>query len=257
MRTIAVVNQKGGVGKTTSVVNIGAGLTRLGYSVLLIDLDPQSHLTLSLSVEPDETRATMFDVLSDSAKLHQAIVDVEGMHLVPASLDLAQVDAVFSATSNWEFLLADALVDLPPVDFLLFDCPPNLGLLTVMSLCAAREVFIPLQPEFLALHGLGKLAETVGAVKQRLNPPLEITGIIATRYQKRKKLNREVIVKIREYFGDILFTTKIRDNIAVAEAPSFGQDIFRYSPHSNGALDYINLCREIAAQSGRNDMSAP
>ncbi len=248
MRTVAVVNQKGGVGKTTSVVNIGAGLVRLGYSVLLVDLDPQSHLTLSLGVEPDDVHSTIFDVLSGTADLHQSAVHVEGIHLVPATLGLARVDAAFASTLEWEFLLYNALRDVSQHDFVLFDCPPNLGLLTVMSLCAAQEVFIPLQPEFLALHGLGKLAETVQAVKQSLNPNLEITGIIATRYQKRKKLNREVIVKIREYFGDILFKTKIRDNIAVAEAPSFGQDIFRYAPRSNGALDYLNLCREIAAQ---------
>jgi chromosome partitioning protein len=248
-RIIALVNQKGGVGKTTSTINIGAGLNRLGKSVLLVDLDPQANLTYSLGVEAHNLDHTVYELLTRGTKAKDAIIKREAYDIIPASLNLSGAEIELTSTQGRETLLKEALVPIKNrYDYILLDCPPSLGLLTVNGLTTAKEVFVPLQTEFLALQGMSKLLQTVEVVKEWLNPAIEITGIIGTLFDSRKRLNREVIAKIQEYFNDKLFQTIIRDNISLAEAPSFGQNIFEYKPQSYGAEDYLELCKEITEQ---------
>lgn len=246
MRCIAVLNQKGGVGKTTITVNLGAGLAGLGRRVLLIDLDPQAHLSYALGVSVEDLDFSVYDFLQGELSFEQVRLQIDGMSLIPASMQLSGMDVHFAGKVNREFLLQKALAaSSTDYDYILMDCPPNLGLLSVNALTAAREVFIPLQAEFLALQSLGRLMETVNIVQEQLNSRLQVTAIIATRFSKKKKLSREVISKIREYFPEQLLSTSIRENIALAEAPSYGQDIFTYSPKSNGAFDYQQLSSEV------------
>ena len=250
-RIIALVNQKGGVGKTTSTINIGAGLHKAGKRVLLVDLDPQGNLTVSVGVEAYNLDYTVFEVLKGDAEPQAAIVK-RGYDIIPADIRLSGADMELSAVPGREMLLKEALAPISSnYDYILIDCPPSLGLITLNGLTAAREIFIPLQAEFLALNGMAQLLNTVKAVQKRLNPQLDITGIIATLYDSRKNLNKEVLEKIRQYFPNKTFDALIRDNISLAEAPSFGQDIYEYKPDSKGAEDYTALCAEIIKQETR------
>ena len=245
MRIIAVLNQKGGVGKTSTTVNLGAGLARQGSRVLLLDLDPQAHLTYSLGIMAHELPRTMGAVLMGDCFLGEVIRSCGDLDVVPASVALAGTEVDLAGVERRETRLRDALADVDGYDFALMDCPPNLGLLTLNAMVAAGEVLVPVQPEFLALQSLGKLMETVRAIQNGWNPALRITGIVMTRYQRGRKLNRETRRNVAEYFGDLLLETVIRENISLAEAPSFGQDIFTYKPRSNGADDYRNLALEL------------
>lgn len=252
MITIALINQKGGVGKTTSTINAGAGLARLGRRVLLVDLDPQAHLTYALGIAAHEQKATVYELLKNEAGLADVILDRgDRLRLIPSSLDLSGAEMALSGVAGREFLLREALEPLTESDYVLIDCPPSLGLLTINALTTAQEVYIPVQTEFLALQGMSTLLQTVEVVQRRLNREIQLAGIIATRYDSRKTLNREVVDKIREYIGDKLFNTLIRDNVSLAEAPSHGQTIFEYKRNSNGAADYLALSREIIERSGR------
>ena len=245
MRTIVVLNQKGGVGKTTTAVNLGAGLVRQKQKVLLLDLDPQAHLTYSLGIMAHELPRTMGAVLMQECHLGDVIREVGGMSIVPASVALAGTEVDLAGVENRESRLKMALAEVGAYDFIIMDCPPNLGLLTLNAMTAARELLVPVQPEFLALQSLGKLMETVAAIQSGWNPEFAVTGIVLTRYQRTRKLNRETRRNIRDYFGNTLLETTIRDNISLAEAPSFGQDIFTYKPRSHGATDYRNLAMEL------------
>ncbi|MBA7577660.1 Sporulation initiation inhibitor protein Soj [subsurface metagenome] len=245
MQIIALTNQKGGVGKTTCAINIGAGLNELRKRVLLIDLDPQAHLTYSLGIPAHELNNTVYELLRGTVILKETIIERNGLSLVPSSLNLSGAEIEFSGVAGREFLLKESVEGLKKYDYVFIDCPPSLGLLTLNALTTAQEVYIPLQTEFLALQGMTKLLETINIVKKRLNKDLEIAGIIATRFDNRKNLNREVVDKIKEYFGNKLFNALIRDNISLAEAPSFGKTIFEYKSNSYGAKDYLDLCREI------------
>ena len=249
MRTIALINQKGGVGKTTSAINIGAGLSQLGKRILLIDLDPQAHLTYSLGIQAHELERTVYEILQGEATVKETMVSRGELSVIPSTLNLSGAEVELSGVAGREFLLQEAINGVKGFDYVLLDCPPSLGLLTLNALTTAGEVYIPLQTEFLALQGMSKLLETVEVVKKRLNKSLEISGIIATRYDQRKNLNREVVEKIREHFGDKLFKTLVRDNVALAEAPSFGKTIFEYKPDSYGAEDYLTLSKEILTRS--------
>ena len=260
----AFLNQKGGVGKTTSVVNIGSGLTILGKKVLLVDLDPQGHLTGFLGIDPQQAKKTIYDVLLGDVAAKDAVVtkelgariSVDGMDsrlaisLITADLALAEAEIELSRMQDREYLLRDALKDLnDSYDHILIDCAPSLGLLATNALCAAQKVYVPVQTEYLAMESLTNLHKTVESIKVSLNPALEIGGLIATRFDSRKVLNRTIVERMKEQFGALLLETIIRENIVLAEAPSFGKDIFSYRPRSYGAQDYLNLCFEMM---GRN-----
>lgn len=245
MKIIVMLNQKGGVGKTTTTVNVGAGLTKLDKNVLLIDLDPQANLTYSLGIPAHDIENSVYDVIKNDISLEEVIIDKAGMKIIPASLNLAGAEIELSSIPGREFLLQEAIKNSNSIDYVLIDCPPSLGLLTLNALTTAQEVYIPLQTEFLPMQGMAKLLQTIEVVQNRLNKNLKITGVICCKYDNRKNLNREVVQKIKQHFGDKVFKTIIRDNISLAEAPSFGQTIFEYKPKSFGALDYKNLSKEI------------
>ncbi|MDX1672218.1 MAG: ParA family protein [Balneolaceae bacterium] len=245
MRTIAFTNQKGGVGKTTSTINIGAGLCLQGKKVLLVDLDPQANLTYSLRLNSQRLDKTVYDVLKGKAEPDEIIINHNGFDILPSSIELSGAELDFANEPARETLLRNTLRKLDHYDYVLIDCPPNLGLLTLNAFTAVKEVYIVLQSEYLALHGLSKLMDVIKVVKERLNPDIELTGIICTLYDKRKNLNREVVDHIKDYFGPKVFNTIIRDNVALAEAPSHHKTIFEYDPESHGAQDYMQLAKEI------------
>jgi chromosome partitioning protein len=246
-KVISISNHKGGVGKTTSAINIGAGLNKLKKKVLLIDLDPQANLSQSLGVvEPKET---IYGALRGEYKL-QPIEIVKGLDLVPSTLDLSGAEVEMSGEAGREYILRELIEPLrASYDYILIDSPPSLGLLTINSFTASDEILIPLQAQYLALQGLTKLLEVVDKIKRRLNKGLKIGGVFITQYDNRKVLNRDVAQTIKAHFKDEVFKTKIRDNIALAEAPAQGVDIFRYNPKSYGAEDYLSLSKEIAKRS--------
>lgn len=241
--TITISNHKGGVGKTTSAINIGAGLARLGKRILLIDLDPQANLTQSLGItEPD---STIYDAIRGAGKL-EPIPILANLDLVASTLDLSGAEVELSSETGREYILKELLQPLKAsYDYIVIDSPPSLGLLTINALTASDRVYIPLQAQYLALQGLTKLLEIVDKINRRLNKELKIGGVFITQYDSRKVLNRDVVVAIESRFTELLFYTRIRDNIALAEAPAAAQDIFRYSPKSYGAQDYLGLCNEI------------
>lgn len=246
---ICLSNHKGGVAKTCSAVNIGAGLAKLRKACLLIDLDPQANLTISLGVKSPEF--TIYGALKGEYDLKKTIVTIsEGLDVVPSSLDLSGAEIELSSEAGREVILKELLEAVKNnYDFIILDCPPNLGLLTVNALTAAEKVYIPLQAEFLAMQGLSKLTSVIDKIQKRLNKNLSLGGVFITQYDNRKILNRDVSKTISVHFKDQVFKTKIRDNVALAEAPSSGMDIFRYNPQSNGAKDYMSLCREIIKKS--------
>ena len=247
MKTIAFTNQKGGVGKTTSTINVGAGLALMGKRVLLIDLDPQANLTYSLRMNSQRLHKTVYDVLKGRVHIEDAIIThKDGFDILPSSIDLSGAEMEFANEPARETLLKNALRRLNiEYDYVLIDCPPNLGILTLNAFTAVKEIYIVLQSEYLALHGLSKLMDVINVVRERLNPEIEIGGIICTLYDKRKNLNREVVDHIKDYFGDKVFDTIIRDNVALAEAPSHHKTIFEYDSESYGAQDYLALSKEI------------
>ena len=242
-KIISISNNKGGVGKTTSAINIGAGLNKLKKKVLLIDLDPQANLSQSLGViEPERT---IYGAIRGDYKL-QPIEILKGLDLIPSTLDLSGAEIEMSGEAGREYILKELIGPIrDSYDFIIIDSPPSLGLLTINSFTASDEILIPLQAQYLALQGLTKLIEVVDKIKRRLNKELEIGGVFITQYDKRKVLNRDVAATIEAHFKDEVFKTKIRDNIALAEAPANGLDIFRYNPKSYGAEDYLSLSKEI------------
>ncbi len=258
MRRIAVINQKGGVGKTTTSVNLSAALARLGYRVCLFDLDPQAHATTHLGLTPTGDGPSMYDVLVNSRALSEVRRPVgENLWLAGSDIDLAAAEVELAGVIGREVILRDALEqDGEEYDYLLMDCGPSLGVLTLNALAAAQEVLIPLQPHFLALHGLGKLLETTALVSRRINPKLQVTGVLLCMYESTTKLAQEVASNLSAYLEQSrgrsvpwskarLFETRIRRNVKLAEAPSFGQSIFGYAPNCPGASDYLALAREM------------
>ncbi len=263
MRSIAIMNQKGGVGKTTTAVNVSAALSETGQRVCLVDLDPQAHATLHLGIEPQVQMASIYDVLVRDARLADVRRQLaENLWLVPSHLDLAAAEVELAGIVGREVILRDKLrEDDAALDYVFVDCPPSLGILTISALAAVDEVFIPLQPHFLALHGLGKLLETIDLVARRLNSRLHLSGIILCMYDAGTRLAIEVCEDVDEFFHSVrgqqtpwagaqTFRTRIRRNIRLAEAPSFGQSIFQYAPQSNGAHDYRQLAEEILTATG-------
>ena len=258
VRTIASINQKGGVGKTTTTANLGAAIAARGADICLLDLDPQSHLTLHFDIEPAGPQANTYGVLTGQASLRSTAIKVrEHLWVAPAVIDLAAVEIELATTSGRERLLRQRLAaDDLPFEYLMIDCPPSLGLLTVNALAAADDVLIPLQPHFLSLHGLGRLLETISLVQHRINPDLRVGGVILCMYEQNTRLAAEVTADVKAFFGAArstdcpwanarIFETVIRRNIKLAECPSFGQTIFEYEPNSNGARDYNALGDEF------------
>ncbi|MAO64823.1 MAG: chromosome partitioning protein ParA [Balneola sp.] len=247
MKTIALTNQKGGVGKTTTTINLGAGLAKLGKKVLLIDLDPQANLTYSLRTHSHRLEKTVYHALRGTAKLDEIIISHNGFDFIPSSLELSGAELELASEPARESLLKNVIKDLEKsdYDYVLIDCPPNLGLLTLNAFTAVKDIYIVLQSEYLALHGLSKLLDLVKIVQQRLNNQLKVGGIICTLYDGRKNLNKEVVGHIKDYFGSKVFKTIIRDNVALAEAPSHHKTIFEYDGNSAGAEDYFALAKEI------------
>jgi len=246
MRKIAFTNQKGGVGKTTTTINTGAGLSNLGYKVLLVDMDPQANLTYSLKLHSNRIDKNIYHLLKGTANVSEVIMKHNAFDILPSSIELSGAEMELVNVPAREMLLKDALDDVKEkYDFILLDCPPNLGILTLNAFTAADELVIVLQSEYLALHGLSKLMDVIQVVQKRLNKNLEVEGILCTLYDNRKNLNREVVGHIRDYFGSKVFNTVIRDNVALAEAPSHHKTIFEYDSESNGAKDYQMLAKEI------------
>lgn len=266
MRKIAIINQKGGVGKTTTAVNLSAALAATGQRVCLLDLDPQAHATLHFGVPIHEQPASIYDVLTGNAILAAVRQQVdENLWLVGSHIDLAATDMELADVAGRESILRNRLAeDAQEFDFLLIDCPPSLGVLTINALTAVDEVFIPLQPHFLALHGLSQLLETIGLVAARFNPNLRLGGVVLCLYEASTRLASEVAHDVDQFLtrsqGDstpwsqaTTYQTRIRRNIRLAEAPSFGQSILRYAPTSHGAIDYRQLAAEILQEVARGD----
>ncbi len=265
MRSIAILNQKGGVGKTTTAVNLSAALAAAGQRVCLLDLDPQAHASLHLGLPPGDGRPTIYEVLTGETPLAEARREVsENLWVVGSHIDLAAAEVELVGVVGREVVLRDKLLEdaqspaAQAFDFLIIDCPPSLGILTLNALAAVDEVFLPLQPHFLALHGLSKLLQTIDLVAKRLNQRLRLTGVVFCLYESGTRLAAEVGRDVEEFFATQreaggpwsearIFSARIRRNIRLAEAPSFGQSIFQYAADSHGAEDYRQLADEVAA----------
>lgn len=282
MRRIAILNQKGGVGKTTTSVNLGAALARAGKRVCILDLDPQAHATTHLGLEPDGQTPSMYEVLIDNTPLEAVRREVDdNLWLVGSDINLAAAEVELAGVVGREVILRDLLKNDPltpdpspaegrgenAFDFILMDCAPSLGVLTLNALCAANEVFIPLQPHFLALHGLGKLLETTALVSKRINPQLRVAGVVLCMCETKTKLAQEVERDLNEFLQSSrgnnvpwnqarVFAARIRRNIKLAEAPSFGKSIFSYAPSCHGAEDYLALAMEVLGEAMPNVISA-
>ncbi|HHL42829.1 MAG TPA: ParA family protein [Hellea balneolensis] len=253
-RTIAIVNQKGGVGKTTTSINLAAGLAAHGQRVLLIDLDPQGNATTGLAIKRGATDITLYDVLADRAPLNGAIMktQVKGLDIVASDMDLSGIETVLGTTEGRTVRLKTALADhAGHYDYVLIDCPPALGLLTVNALAAASSVIVPLQCEFFALEGLSQLLRTVETAKSSINPALVIDGVMLTMYDKRNRLSEQVAADVRKHLGRAVFKTIIPRNVRVAEAPSFGLPVTEYDPSCVGAQAYLALAKEILSRHKR------
>lgn len=243
-----MINQKGGSGKTTTVVNVAAAIAESGYRVLLIDLDPQAHSTIHLGFEPFRIEKSVYDVLVNEVPVDDVITQthIKNLVLLPAKIELASAEIEMVNTIGREIVLREALKKSKnSYDYIFIDCPPSLGLLTLNALTTASEVIIPIQAEFFALEGLTKLVQTIQLVTERINPSTHISGVLITMFDKRKNICREVAEKVVNHFGSKVFKTRIRENVKLAEAPSFGQTIFEFARNSYGSEDYKKLAREI------------
>ena len=250
-KIIAIINQKGGVGKSTTAINLGAALGEMGKQVLLVDLDPQGNCSSGLGVEKSLIQQCIYDVLLNDVPLEEVIIPdiAEGLDIAPATINLAGAEVELVSEMARENRLKDAVGSMRgKYDFILIDCPPSLGLLTVNALVAADKLLIPIQCEFYALEGVTKLLESMKRVKSRLNPTLDIYGILLTMYDSRTTLSKQVVDEVREYFGRLVFPTPIPRTVKLSEAPSFGQPITQYDPKGRGALSYIELAKEVIAR---------
>jgi len=248
---LAVANQKGGVGKTTTTINLGAALAEAGKAVLLIDLDPQGNASTGLGVDHDQREFTTYDVLTGDANLNDAIVQTEtkGVSLVPANTDLSSADLDLVKNAQRSFLLKEVMqksvASLARFDVILIDCPPSLNILTVNAMVAAHGLIVPLQSEFFALEGLSQLILTVREVRATANPELQMTGIVLTMYDSRNNLSLQVEEDARENMGDMVFKTVIPRNVRLSEAPSFAMPVLQYDTASKGSTAYRSLAREV------------
>lgn len=255
-RIIAVVNQKGGVGKTTTTLNLGAALARSGRRVLLVDVDPQGSLTVSAGMEETVTdqSTTIAEVLLRGADIADALLDnvCSGFDLVPADIRLSAADLQLASVTGREFVLKEALAEIGGAyDYILIDCPPNLSHLTINALTAAGSVLIVQQAHYLALSGAALLLDTIKLIKRRVNPGLAIKGVLLTMFDGRTNHAKEIRDQVQEFFGDKVYKTVIRSSIALADAPAQGKDIFQFNPRAKAAADYEAFAREIIEQEAR------
>ena len=250
-RTIAIVNQKGGVGKTTTAINLGAYLAWLGKFVLLVDADPQANATSGLGIDPNKLDRGIYHTLIEPTPFREIIKGTgqQGYKVAPSTPDLAGARIELVNLEDREYRLRQALLEVKnDYDYIIIDCPPSLDLLTVNGLVAADEVIIPVQAEYLALEGLGQLLNTVNLIKENLKPELNILGALVTMYDRRNRISRQVLSELQQHFPNRVFTTIIPRNVRLTEAPSFGQSILSYDNRSDGGRAYENLAREIIEQ---------
>jgi len=253
-RVIAVANQKGGVGKTTTAVNLSAALALTGQRILVVDLDPQGHATSGMGVPRNDAGPSVYDALINDAPLHSVVVPTQilGLDLAPGSIHLAGAEVELVALPARETRLRETLGSVRNrYDAVLIDCPPSLGLLTLNAMVAADEVLIPIQCEYYALEGLTRLVDTVSLIRRELNPALRIGGVLLTMYDPRTNLAEQVAAEIRRHFAGEVFATAIPRSVRLAEAPSFGQPVVTYDPSSRGAEAYLALAKEVAERVGQ------
>ncbi|MFZ2190502.1 MAG: AAA family ATPase [Candidatus Magasanikiibacteriota bacterium] len=247
-KVISVVNQKGGVGKTTTAMNLAAVLSELGYFVLLVDMDPQANASSGLGLNKDNVEHGIYEALAKQKRIHDIIKNTahDGLRIAPSTENLAGANIELVDVERREFQLADLLEELKHAyDYIIIDCPPSLGLLTINSLVAADELLIPVQAEYYALEGLGQLLKTINLIQTHIKPELGILGAVITMFDKRTRLSEDIMNELYKYFPDTIFRTVIPRTVRLAEAPSFGQSIFHYDPNGKGAKAYERLAREI------------
>jgi chromosome partitioning protein len=245
-KTIAILNQKGGVGKTTTTINVAAYLAKLGHSILIVDLDPQGNATSGLGIDKQSLENTTYDVLFGTVNVAHIIKDTSlaGLHILPTNSQLAAAEVDLAIEERRELRLKEVL-DTISYDYILIDCPPSLGLLSLNALTAANLVLVPVQAEYYALEGLGQLLDVIQRVRQGLNSNLELLGIVMTMYDSRTSLSEQVMAEVKKHFGQKLFKTVIPRNVRLAEAPSFGKSILEHDKWSKGARSYKSLAKEI------------
>ena len=255
-KVIAIANQKGGVGKTTTAINLAASLSVLEKKVLIIDADPQANTTSGLNFAPDnDQQRTLYEVMIGSIDISDALIQTEiaNLHMIPSHINLVGAEIEMLEAEDREKLLKEALAPIRDnYDYIIIDCSPSLGLITVNTLTAADSVMIPVQPEFFALEGLGKLLQTIRLVQGGVNPDLTIEGFVVTMFDGRTRVHAQVLNELREHFRELVFKTVIQRNIRLSEAPSHGKPIILYDIMCNGSTNYLNLAREVMEHNGEN-----
>jgi chromosome partitioning protein len=259
-RVVSIANQKGGVGKTTTAVNLSAALAELGRKILVVDLDPQGNASTGLGIDPGRRQSGVYQVVSAGTPVERSVMEtaVPGVWMVPSTIDLAGAEIELVGQFSRETRLARAIENVAPTyDFVILDCPPSLGLLTVNALTASDELIVPIQCEYYALEGLGQLLRNVRLIQQNLNQKLRLTGIVLTMYNPRTRLSEQVVEEVKRYFGARVYDTVIPRTVRLSEAPGFGQPITAYDPRSKGAKAYRNLAREFLTREATEVASEP
>ncbi len=253
-KIISVVNQKGGVGKTTTAVNLAAGIGKLGFKVLIVDADPQGNTTSAYGIDKQKLSASVYDLLIGRAKAESAIIktDFEGVDIIPCNMNLAGAEVELISIENREAQLKNALILVKDkYDFIFIDCPPSLGLITINSLCASNSVLVPIQCEYFALEGLSQLISTIRQVKRLFNPRIELEGILLTMFDGRLNLTQQVVAEVKKFFSKELYATTIPRAVRLSEAPSHGKPIQYYDPKNKGGRAYDDLAAEFVKRNGR------
>jgi len=250
-KVISISNQKGGVGKTTTAINLSSYLARMGHNTLVIDIDPQGNATSGLGLNANEIKATIYDVFLGDLSASEVIqaTSISGLSILPANVHLSGLEVDMLQMENREFILKNAINQIRNVyEYIIIDCPPNLGILTLNALCAADSVMITLQTEYYALEGLTQLMKVISLVQKSLNPSLKLDGVVLTMYDQRTSLSHQVVNDVRQHFSDRVYGSIIPRNVRLSEAPSFGQSILDYAPDSAGAKAYEELAKEVVAR---------